>query len=142
MYRFEAERQQHIAEYGSFLYCPERDSLCSFMEETWKTGCSCSHCRPCILDDPDYLALKKRIEQNIEKRAAEEKRHREEEKDAAPIRTQSRSWEVLQMEKIRRLEEESARAYRRNRPKIGEEKLYEAMRLRRELRRKKKERII
>lgn len=141
MYRFEEQRQQHIEEYGSFLYCPERGNLCSFMEEKWKTGCSCSR-RPCILDDPEYIALRKRQKQNIEKRRAEEKQYREEERDAAPIRTQSKSWEVLQMEKIRRLEEESARAYRRNRPKIGEDKLYEAMRLRRELRRKKEERII
>ncbi len=141
MYRFEAERQQHIAQYGSFLYCPERDVLCSYMEDTWKTGCRCSR-RPCVLEDPEYISLKKRQEETVAQRSAAEKRYREEEKDAAPIRMQSKSWEVLQEEKIRRLEEESRQAYRRNRPRVGEAKLHEAIMMRRELRRRKEERII
>lgn len=135
MYRFETERQQHIAEHGSFLYCPEHDTLCSFMEKTWETGCRCSR-KPCIVEDPEYIALRKRQEETAAQREAAERRYRAEEMDAAPIRTQNKSWEVLQREKIHRLEEESRQAYRRNWPRIGEAKLHEAILLRRELRRR------
>ena len=135
MYRYEEERQQHIADYGSFLYCPEHDTLCSFMENTWETGCGCNR-KPCIVEDPEYIALRKRQEKTAAQREAAERRYRAEEMDAAPIRTQNKSWEVLQREKIHRLEEESRQAYRRNWTRIGEAKLHEAILLRRELRRR------
>lgn len=141
MCRFESERQNHIAQYGSFLYCPERNVLCFFMEEKWKTGCDCRR-MPCVLDDLEDIALKKRQKENLARRHAAEKKAREEEEQAAPIRRQTRSPETLQLDRIHRLEEESRLAYRRNRPNIGEAKLHEAMMLRRDLRQKKKERII
>ena len=135
MYPFEAERQQHIARYGSFLYCPLGDTWCSYMEEQWKTGRPCSR-KPCILHDPEHIELNKTIEENRKKREADERLRREEERRDPPAqhRRRTKNWRDVQLEKIRRLEEESAQAYRRNRPKIGENKLYEAMRLRRELR--------
>ena len=83
----------------------------------------------------------KRQEIAVARREEAEKRRCGEE-HAAPIRTQNKSWERIQMERIRRLEEESSEAYRRNRPRVGEAKLHEAIMLRRELRRKKKERNI
>lgn len=135
MYRFESERQQHIEQYGSFLYCPQRDALCSFMEEKWKTGCSCGR-DECILDDPEYIALKKTQKRNQARIADIQRKRHEEERSAAPIRTQNKSWRDTCLKRIQRLEEESRQAYRRNRPKLGEWKLHEAMMLRRELRRK------
>lgn len=133
MYRFETERQQHIAKYGSFLYCPEHDTLCSSMEKTWETGCSCSR-KPCILEDPEYQKLQERIRRNVARRQGETK---EEKQDN--IRRQTKTWEERQLEKIHRLEAESRKAYRRNRPKVGEDKLHQAIMLRAELRRKKEE---
>lgn len=133
MYRFETERQQHIAKYGSFLYCPEHDTLCSSMEKTWETGCSCSR-KPCILEDPEYQKLQERIRRNVARRQGKTK---EEKQDN--IRRQTKTWEERQLEKIHRLEAESRKAYRRNRPKVGEDKLHQAIILRAELRRKKEE---
>lgn len=133
MYRFETERQQHIAKYGSFLYCPEHDTLCSSMEKTWETGCNCSR-KPCILEDPEYQKLQERIRRNVARRQGETK---EEKQDN--IRRQTKTWEERQLEKIHRLEAESRKAYRRNRPKVGEDKLHQAIMLRAELRRKKEE---
>ena len=136
MYKFEAERQRHIAKYGSFLYCPEHDTLCSSMEKTWETGCSCSR-KPCILEDPEDIALKERQARTREKRKLEEEKKRDAgiEEESAPIRTQTKTRRDLMLEKIQRLEKESENAYRRNMPRIGESKLYEAMKLRRQLRR-------
>lgn len=135
MYPFEESRQEHIQKYGSFLYCPVRDTLCSNMEDEWKTGNKC--CRqPCVLDDPDYIAMTKRQEIAVKKRMAKERKSREEEEDAAPIRMQRKTREEMLREKIRRLEKESTEAYRRNRPQIGHEKLNEAMILRGQLRKR------
>ena len=136
MYRFEEARQKHIAQYGGMLFCPDRDTDCFFKEEEWKTGRPCCR-KPCILDDPEDIELKKRIEKNRKKREPAEAQRREEEQNDLPARRRRRTknWRDIRREKIRRLEKESEQAYRRNRPKIGENKLYEAMRLRRELRR-------
>ncbi len=132
MYRFEEQRQQHIEVYGSFLYCPERDNLCCYMEEKWKTGCSCSR-TPCLMEDPEYQKLQARIRANVKRR---ERQKPEKEETVRRSRRQTKSWKDIQLEKIERLEEESRQAYKRNRPRVGENKLYEAMILRRELRRK------
>ena len=129
MDRLEKEKREHIDKYGSFLFCPERDVLCSFMENVWKTGEDCGR-RPCILDDPWYQKLQERIRKNL----ARQSKKRPKEEKAAPIRRQTKSWKDLQWEKIHRLETESARAYRENRPKVGEDKLNQAIRLERELR--------
>lgn len=132
MYRFEEERQQHIKEHGSFLYCPEHDALCCYMESKWETGEDCSR-RPCIIEDPEYQRLQAKIRRNVARRADLEP------EEHAAIRRQTKTWEQQQLEKIARLEEESRRAYKRNRPKAGEDKLHQAIMLRAELRSKKEE---
>ena len=112
----EAAREAHIQMYGSFLYCTERDTLCTFMEGAWETGCKR---KTCILDDPDYIALQNRIEHN-RKRAAFRKK---EDSKAAPIRNQKnmiRSHERRLLDEIHRLEEDSQQAFRDNRPADGE----------------------
>lgn len=130
-FKFEAARQEHIRRYGSFLHCPERKVLCSFMEESWKTGNGCSR-TPCILDDPDYIRMRRIQEEKA--RLREEKQ--EADRTAAPIRRQTKSRTDILADCIVRLEKESADAYRRNRPRVGEAKLQEAMILRGELRKK------
>ena len=136
MYKYESARKKHIKIYGSFLHCPHTGHLCCFMEEQWKTGCECTR-TPCILEDPEDIALKERQAQVREKRKLEEEKKRDAgiEEESAPIRTQTKTRRDLMIEKIQRLEKESENAYRRNMPRIGESKLYEAMRLRRQLRR-------
>lgn len=130
-------RRAHIEKYGSFLRCPERNVLCSFMEEAL---CGSGKCEKdlCILDDPEYLKQQERIAENVKRNAERMKREREEEKrnPPSPIRTQNKTDDDLIREKIRRLEEESKLAYSRNRPRVGEWKLHEAISLRRRLRRK------
>lgn len=120
-------REEHLRRYGSMLFCPDRDTLCVFMEGMWGTGCERA---TCIRDDSEYQKLQRRIETN-KRRIAEKRR---EEESGAPIRTQRKTYEQLQWERIRALEEESQQAYRRNNPKRGEAKLYEAIRLRQKLR--------
>ena len=134
MYKFEEARKQHVTEHGSFLYCPRRSVLCSFMEDEWKTGNTCDR-KPCILDDPEHQKLQKRIEEN---RRLNEERRRDAPEEEEPRRIyirQNKYQEDLIMDKINRLEKESREAYQRNRPKIGERKLHEAILLRRKLRR-------
>ena len=135
MYRFETKRQQHIEEYGSFLYCPKHGNLCCYMENVWETGENCGR-TPCIIEDPQYQMLQARIRRNVARR--DEKKPEKEERPNN-IRRQTKTWEEQQLEKIDRLEEESRQAYRRNRPKVGEDKLHQAIMLRAELRRKKEE---
>lgn len=128
-------RQEHVRKYGSFLHCPERKVLCSFMEEALcKTGV-CER-QQCILDDPEYQKLKERIRKKFEEN--EKKRQQLKEEDEPPIRIRSprKNPDMYIWAKINRLEEESREAYRRNRPKVGEAKLHEAIVLRRKLRRK------
>lgn len=132
MYKFEEARQEHIARFGSFLYCPERDNYCFFMAEVWDTGEKCSRA-PCIVDDPEYIKLQERIEKNRERRRKEDETE-EEKEERAQIRRQTKSRKDVMLERIRVLEEESEAAYRRNRPRIGAEKLEKAMALRRQLR--------
>lgn len=109
-------RQEHMKKYGSFLYCEKRDTLCVHMDGNWMTGCG----RPmCILDDPEYIALQNRIEEN---RIRAQKKPKEKE-DHAPIRNQKnmiRSHERRLLDEIHRLEEDSQKAFRDNRPADGE----------------------
>ena len=132
MYRFEEERQKHIKEFGSFLYCPKHGNLCCYMEETWVTGRECAR-TPCIVEDPEYQMLQARIRKNVARNKAEPKEQQDN------IRRQTKTWEESQLEKINRLEAESRRAYKRNRPKVGEDKLQQAIMQRAQLRSKKEE---
>lgn len=127
-------RKAHIEEYGSFLHCPARSVLCEFIDGHWDTGCGREGC---ILDDPEYQAMKKKQEANRLRMEKLERKRREHEKKEPPqkIRTQNKYPEDLIREQIHRLEKESRLAYESNRPKVGERKLHEAIVLRRQLRR-------
>lgn len=81
-------RIRRCEQYGSFLYCPKRDTLCfgRYTDEECKY-------ESCILDDPEYQKLQKIIDQNRKRRNA-----RAEKKEAVafvppnrPKKTESRS---------------------------------------------------
>ena len=116
-------RQEHLNKYGSFLYCPKRDTLCDHMNGMWSTGCRMARC---ILDDPEYQRLQERIEENRIKNAQEQHMKREEEKKnpPAPIRDQRnqiKSHVNREMAEIHRLEEASRKAFSNNKPGYGQQ---------------------
>ena len=129
------EREEHMQKYGSMLFCPERETLCFYMDGMWATGCERDGC---ILDDPEYQKLQEVIRKNredsfrrqveTERKAAEAaKRNAEKEKRERFI--------AEKMKEIRRIEEMSREAYRRNRPRRGDELFEKARSMRIELKR-------
>ena len=81
--------------------------------------------------------MKKQEENRLRRERIDREKRKQEEKDPPQkIRTQNKYPEDHIMDRIKRLEEESRVAYRRNRPRVGETKLHEAIVLRRKLRRK------
>ena len=114
-------QKKHFERYGSILYCPERDTICAFMEKNVKDNVKCTRV-PCIKDDPEDQELQKRIEKNRRQALKEESKRIQEEKDAAPIRDQRnfiQSHIDKEMKEIHRLEEASQEAFRRNKPGLG-----------------------
>lgn len=134
-------RQEWLNKYGSFLFCPERDTLCVHMDGMWMTGCE----RPqCILDDPEYQILQKRIEANREAADAAARKERKKEEKSAPIRNQKnfiQSHKDRMMDEIHRIEEASRRAYSQNRPREGDTLFNRAWIMRGELRRFEEEKL-
>ena len=106
-------RQQHLDKYGSMLFCPERDTLCVFMEGMYLTGCERE---TCIKDDPEYQRLQERIEKNRQKNAQEHRQEKKAEKNdpAAPIRNQSKAEDRLR-DQIEQVEEKARQAWSRGR---------------------------
>ena len=52
-------RKERFEKYGSFLFCPMRNTLCFGRD----TDLECIH-ESCILDDPEHIKLQKRISEN------------------------------------------------------------------------------
>ena len=126
----EEARRIHLETYGSILFCPKRDTLCSFMEGAWLVGCGRT---TCILDDPEYQKLKQRQQERRDMLAEEERRHRMEERESEKIRNQTkqeRSFIDQKLEEAHRLEEMSQKAFRRNKPNKGHEYFNRAKNLR------------
>ena len=79
-------RKSRFREYGSFLYCPRKDCLCFGRD----TDQECKHAK-CLLEDPEYLELQERIEENRRKnQMAEKKKNRQGSGDRP--RVEHRSW--------------------------------------------------
>ena len=138
----EEARQRHLKKYGSMLFCPERETLCVFMEGMWGTGCERDLC---IIDDPENQKLQRKIEENRQKQIEAERRHREEERTAAPIRDQrnlTKPYIQKEIDEIHQMEERSQEAYRNNDPKKGDELFSRARYRRGELRKYMTERGI
>lgn len=117
-------RMQRCSQYGSFLYCPDRDTLC-FGRYTDQECCYDS----CILDDPEYQKLQERISQNRMKRNAK----KEETAFIPPSRPKKRTPESEAWEEIHEKEELARILYRKNKPKIADGLMAEAMYMRRQL---------
>lgn len=126
-------RLQRVAQYGSFLYCPMRDVLCfaRFTDE------ECAH-DSCILDDPEYIEQKKRIERNIEKRNLEAREDREAQN--MPPRPKVRSEDEEAWREIHAKEAVARKMYKKNKPKVADALMAEAMFYRRQLNAKRMER--
>lgn len=120
----------HFEKYGSILFCPERKTICSFMDGAQATGCQR---KPCILDDPADIELQRRIRETRARQEETLRKQREEEKTAAPVRDQRnmiKTYVQKELEKVREIEEQSQEAYRRNDPRTGDT-LFNRARIRR-----------
>ena len=112
-------RKERFEKYGSFLFCPKRNVLC-FGRDTDK---ECKHVS-CLLDDPEYQALQKRIEENQKKNQQQEW-----EEEHTRIRKQTKTKTELIEEAIEKKDKEARAAYRANRPDIGDLITNEVIRL-------------
>lgn len=128
-------RKQRIEEYGSFLFCPEKDTLCFGMDNPEGI---CERAL-CFLEDPEYIAQQKRIaktmEENVRKEQAE--REREKLKPPAPIRRQTKTKAQYLQEKIQYKEEKARSLYRANKPKAADSIMHEVTILRGKLQKMK-----
>lgn len=118
-------RRARVEKYGSFLYCPDRDTLCSFLDNELAI---CPRVQ-CILDDPEHKALERRIKRN---RVINEKNFVPEEKQTN-IRTQNKTKQQTVQERIKREEALAERLYKKNRPNAAEAALMRARILKGEL---------
>lgn len=109
--RLEQARRDHCIQFGSMLHCPKRGVLCFQMNNQWLDGCQLE---TCVLDDPQYIELKKKQEEARIRRAIAILRREQEEH--APIRNQTCSRNKELRRQILILERRSQDAYRRGRP--------------------------
>lgn len=122
-------RKARSRKYGSFLYCPARDCLCFGRE----TDLECKH-ESCILDDLEYQALQKKIEENRKRNELEALRDKPDLSHRQVIRRQNKTAAEILEERIRRKERYARECYRSNHPKQGDNVVYEIIRLRAKLR--------
>ena len=119
-----------MQKYGSMLFCPERETLCFYMDGMWVTGCERDGC---ILDDPEYQKQQEVIRKNREDSFRRQVEAERKELEAAKMNAEKEKREKFIAEKmkvIHRIEEMSREAYRSNRPRRGDE-LFEKARFRR-----------
>ena len=120
----EREREEHMQKYGSMLFCPERETLCFYMDGMWVTGCERRN--GCILDDPEYQKQQEVIRKN-----REDSFRRQVEAEQKELEVAKMNAERGKREKF--IEEMSREAYRSNRPRIGDELFEKARFMRNEL---------
>lgn len=129
----EREREEHMQKYGSMLFCPERETLCFYMDGMWVTGCERDGC---ILDDPEYQKQQEVIRKNREDSFRRQVEAERKELEAAKMNAEKEKREKFIAEKmkvIHRIEEMSREAYRNNRPRRGDELFEKARFMRNEL---------
>lgn len=119
-------RKERFEKYGSFLFCPARSALC-FGRDTDE---ECKH-PSCLLDNSEYQALQKRIEEN------QKKNQQQEHEEPPKIRRQTKTRIEILEEQIKRKDEEARAAYRANYPKEGDRIINEVIRLQGLLRQEK-----
>lgn len=124
-------RKERIEKYGSFLFCPERETICFHIDTPdGKRARSI-----CCKDDPEYIRQQEIIDENRRKNAEEEEKKRQQEKldPPAPIRMQTKSRKDWLEEKIAYKENRAQQFYKNNKPKIADQIMHEVMILRRQL---------
>ena len=118
-----------MQKYGSMLFCPERETLCFYMDGMWVTGCERDGC---ILDDPEYQKQQEVIRKNREDSFRRQVEAERKELEAAKMNAERGKREKF-IEEIHRIEEMSREAYRNNRPRRGDELFEKARFMRNEL---------
>jgi len=129
-------RKERVAEYGSFLYCPERDRLCFALNNDEGICERKSEQEPCFIDDPKWLAKQEEIEINLQENARREQEEKAKEMQSppAPIRRQTKTGVQLLEEQIRRREAKARSLYRANKPRAADSVMREVMALQAKLR--------
>lgn len=114
-------RQERVKIYGSFLYCPKKDVLCSIMDSD---DGICTRTL-CYREDPEYLAKEKEIEKRIRENAeAEWEAKQRKEKESKPAKP-SREQEL--QEAIWRKTARARKLYKQNKPKYADILMHEVM---------------
>ena len=119
-----------MQKYGSMLFCPERETLCFYMDGMWVTGCERRN--GCILDDPKYQKQQEVIRKNREDSFRRQVEAEQKELEVAKMNAERGKREKF-IEEIHRIEEMSREAYRNNRPRRGDELFEKARFMRNEL---------
>lgn len=130
-------RKERIKKYGSFLWCPKRNTLC-FGINTPDGICKKDIC---YHDDPEYIAKQAEIDRRIQENAQRErieKAKEEANKEKHIIRRQTKTKQDKLNNEINRLESRIQRAYRRGRTREGEALTKELIRLNAEMRKIKR----
>lgn len=124
-------RKERVAEYGSFLYCPKKDTICSEMDNDEGI---CGR-QLCHLEDPAYLRLQERIRRNVAENAERERLQRLAEKNEkpAPIRRQTKTRTDILEEKIEQKESWARHLYKNNKPRAADSVMRDVMALRKQL---------
>lgn len=116
-------RKARVEKYGSFLYCPEWDTICSFRDTEDGT---CGR-EECLHEEPEWLELQERIEENRKKHTTKR------EEPQTNIRTQHRTRQEILQREIDRKSAEARRCYRKGWTKKGDRLTYEILHLERKL---------
>lgn len=125
-------REERVKKYGSFLFCPEKNTLC-FGTDTEDGNCKHEHC---LLEDPAYIKKQKEIDERIREndRREREERRREAQEPPAPARHQRKSAADMLREQIERKERFARTLYRENKPRRADVVMHEIMTLQAKLR--------
>lgn len=126
-------REERVRKYGSFLYCPKRDTLC-FGQDLDESDGTCPY-KACVLDDPEWQARQERIKQRQQELWDKHNKNRKEEKEAEKnIRTQNKTSREILLAKIERTREQMERNYRMGRTRSGDKLSLELAEMERRLR--------
>lgn len=126
-------RKERITKYGSFLWCPERNTLCFGINTPAGT---CKYSR-CLLDDPAYIAKQAEIDRRIQENARRERLEKAQgkiDKEKQIIRRQTQTREELIEKEIAYAEAKARRLYRDNKPRAADLLMHKVMKLNAELR--------
>lgn len=102
-------KKERVKKYGSFLYCPKRNTLCMGQDYLGTGECKQTSC---LLDDPEYR--KKQQEREQRRKENWERAHRE-----VAVKNRPRKYEYLEDE-IKRKKQYMERCYRRGWTKMGD----------------------